>query len=180
MDQARMKRSLPGDPSPEEILARALRVDHAGEYGAKRIYQGQLAIRPDETIRHMAAQEEHHLAYFSDQIVKRQVRPTALHPFWHVAGFALGAATALMGRKAAMACTAAVEEVIDNHYREQIETLKEAEPDLAAQIEIFRREEVGHRDTALEQGAEKTPGYFFLSNAIKLGCRLAIKTAERI
>jgi ubiquinone biosynthesis monooxygenase Coq7 len=175
-----MKRALPGDPTHAETLARALRVDHAGEYGARRIYQGQLAVRPDETIRHMAEQEERHLAYFSEEIARRQVRPTALFPLWHAAGFALGMGTALMGRKAAMACTAAVEDVIDDHYREQVEALKESEPELAAQIETFRREEVEHRDTALAAGAEKTPGYFFLTQTIKLGCRLAIKIAEKI
>ena len=175
-----LKRPLPGDLSPEQKLARMVRVDHAGEYGAKRIYAGQLAVRHDPEIAHMAQQEETHLAFFDAQLAERQVRPTLFHPFWHVAGFALGAATALMGHKAAMACTAAVEDVIDEHYAQQVTELRDSEPELAAAIEQFRLEEAGHRNTALEAGAAETPFYGLFSQMIKIGCRAAIWTAERV
>ena len=165
-------------------MARMLRVDHAGEYGAARIYDGQLAVfgrhhRLSPTIRHMAQQEERHLRAFDKLLVERRVRPTLLSPLWHAAGFALGAATALMGERAAMACTAAVEEVIDDHYRSQLDDLAD-EPELHAMITEFRAEEVEHRDIALEYGAEQTPGYGPLSGAVKAGCRAAIWLAQRI
>jgi ubiquinone biosynthesis monooxygenase Coq7 len=175
-----LHRSLPGDLSPEQKLARMVRVDHAGEYGAKRIYAGQLAVRRDPEIEHMAEQEEAHLAFFDKELVRRQVRPTLFHPVWHVAGFALGAATALLGPKAAMACTAAVEDVIDEHYARQVAELQESEPELAASIEKFRQEEAEHKETALEAGAAETPFYSLFSQAIKIGCRAAIWTAERV
>jgi ubiquinone biosynthesis monooxygenase Coq7 len=177
------RRYLPGDPTPEERLARMIRVDHAGEYGAKRIYEGQLAVlgrRPDAAvIRHMAEQEQVHLDEFSRLITDRRVRPTALNPLWHVAGFALGAATALMGRNAAMACTVAVEEVIDEHYARQAAALGDDEPELKQTIEKFRAEELEHRDIGLAEGAERTPGYEILKSAIKTGSRAAIWLAER-
>lgn len=177
------RRYLPGDPTPEERLARMIRVDHAGEYGAKRIYEGQLAVlgrRPDAAvIRHMAEQEQAHLDAFDRLLVERRVRPTVLHPLWHVAGFALGAATALMGREAAMACTVAVEEVIDEHYARQAEALGDTEPALRQTIETFRAEEIEHRDIGLAEGAERTPAYSLLTAAIKSGSRAAIWLAER-
>ncbi len=177
------RRYLPGDPTPVERVARMIRVDHAGEYGAKRIYEGQLAVlgrRPDAgVIRHMAEQEQAHLDAFDRLVVDRRVRPTVLHPLWHVAGFALGAATALLGRDAAMACTVAVEEVIDEHYAKQAEALGEDEPELKATIERFRAEEIEHRDTGLAEGAERTPGYMLLTSAIKTGSHAAIWLAER-
>jgi ubiquinone biosynthesis monooxygenase Coq7 len=161
-----------------------IRVDHAGEYGAKRIYAGQMAVlnhhEAAPLIRHMAGQEEKHLAFFERQIVERGVRPTLLHPFWHVAGYALGAATALLGEKAAMACTVAVETVIDEHYGRQLNELGQSDPALCAAIEEFRGEEAEHRITALDSGAEETPGYRLLSAAIRLGCRAAIRIAERV
>jgi ubiquinone biosynthesis monooxygenase Coq7 len=182
-DNAKIRRYLPGDPTPDERLARMIRVDQAGEYGAKRIYEGQLAVlgrRPDAgVIRHMAEQEQAHLDAFDRLIVERRVRPTALNPLWHVAGFALGAATALMGRDAAMACTVAVEEVIDEHYGRQVQALGEDEPALKATIEKFRAEEVEHRDIGLAEGAERTPGYTLLKSAIKTGSKAAIWLAER-
>ncbi|MDE2410736.1 MAG: demethoxyubiquinone hydroxylase family protein [Sphingomonadales bacterium] len=164
---------------------RMLRVDQAGEYGATRIYAGQLAAMSDRaphsaTVRHMAGQEAEHLARFNDLIAERGVRPTALQPFWNVAGFALGAATALISPEAAMACTAAVEEEIDRHYTEQLDQLGDDDPELAGMIEKFRADEREHRDTALAAGAERAPGYPLLSGAIRLGCRVAIKLAERI
>ena len=161
-----------------------IRVDHAGEYGAVRIYEGQLAIlgkrASGDTIRHMAEQEQHHLKTFDRLVNERRVRPTALEPVWRVAGFALGAATALMGEKAAFACTAAVEEAIDEHYAQQIADLGDRDPALKQTVEEFRADEAMHRQTALDHGAEQAPGYRFLSEAIKAGCRVAIKLSEKI
>ena len=135
---------LPGDPTPRQYVERAIRVDHAGEYGAKRIYQGQLAVlgrsKYGPMIEHMKAQEQVHLDTFSRLIAQRRVRPTALLPIWHVAGFALGAATALLGHRGAMACTVAVEEAIDEHYRAQEDALGEDEAELqGAYREVPRR-----------------------------------------
>lgn len=168
-------------------LHRMIRVDQAGEFGATRIYEGQLAVMGDRgpdsaEIRHMAEQEEVHRAEFDAVMAKRGVRPTALQPFWSIAGYALGAGTALLGPKAAMACTAAVEEEIDRHYTEQVERLAEdgSEPELAAMIEKFRDEEREHRDAALANGAEQAPAYPLLHGAIRLGCRMAIKISERV
>lgn len=179
-----MTDELPGDPSAREELERILRVDHAGEYGATRIYAGQLAVlgasRVGPAIRHMAAQEERHLATFDRLLPERHVRPTALAPVWHVAGYALGAATALLGERAAMACTVAVEEVIDEHYAAQAAALGDREPALRAVIEEFRREELEHRDEGLAHGATEAPAYELLSSAIKAGSRLAIWLSTRI
>jgi len=176
--------SLPGDRTPREQVARMIRVDHAGEYGAKRIYQGQLAILGSgpkgDVIRHMQAQEQHHLDTFGALIVQRRVRPSALLPFWHVAGFALGAATALLGERAAMACTVAVEEAIDEHYARQAAALGEDEAPLRDTIEAFRAEELEHRDIGLAHEAELAPAYRLLSGLIKAGCKAAIAASERI
>ncbi|MEM9500331.1 MAG: demethoxyubiquinone hydroxylase family protein [Pseudomonadota bacterium] len=168
-------------------LHRMIRVDQAGEFGATRIYEGQLAVMGDRgphsaEIRHMAEQEEGHRARFDELLAKRGVRPTALQPFWSAAGYALGAGSALLGPEAAMACTAAVEEEIDKHYSEQLDRLKEtgSEPELAGMIEEFREDEREHRDAALANGAEKAPAYPLLSGAIRLGCRIAIKVSERV
>ncbi len=178
------KPSLPGDLSARARLARMIRVDHAGEYGAERIYAGQLAVlgRGDksELLRHMKSQEEHHKAVFSEMIVRRRVRPTALLPLWHVAGFALGAATAAIGTRAAMACTVAVEDAIDEHYAEQAASLDETEAELRETIEVFRAEELEHRDIGLANEAELAPAYRLLSAVIKFGCKVAIKVSERI
>jgi 3-demethoxyubiquinol 3-hydroxylase len=176
---------LPGDPSPEALVHRMIRVDQAGEYGARRIYEGQLAVlgkRSPATpvIRRMAEQEQRHLAAFDRLLVERHVRPTALSPLWHLAGYALGAATALLGERAAMACTVAVEEVIDAHYQGQLDTLGDAEPALATAIAEFRADEIAHRDTALAHGAAEAPAYPLLSAAIKAGSRLAIWLSTRI
>lgn len=164
---------------------RMLRVDQAGEFGATRIYAGQLAIMgtrgPHSTeIATMAEQEAEHKARFDAMIAQRRVRPTILQPVWSVAGYALGAATALMGPEAAMACTAAIETEIDRHYTEQLEELGNEDPELGAAIREFRDVEREHRDAALEAGAEKTPGYPILFHAIRMGCRVAIKLSERI
>lgn len=175
---------IPGDLSREQMIARILRVDQAGELGAVRIYQGQMAVlgkgKSAPVIRRMAEQEQVHLDTFNRLIGERQTRPTVLSPLWHLAGFALGAGTALLGEKAAMACTVAVEETIDAHYAHQAEQLGDDEPALKEAILKFRDEEIEHRDIGLERGAEQTPGYPVLSAAIKTGCRLAIWLSERI
>ena len=177
------KPAAPGSPTDIEAM---IRVDHAGEYGAVRIYEGQLAVLKRrkstsvETIQHMADQEQRHLKAFDRLVNERRVRPTALEPVWRVAGFALGAVTAAMGEKAAFACTAAVEEVIDEHNASQIAALEDKDEGLKATVEDFRADEVAHRDEALKQGAEQAPGYKLLSETIKAGCRIAIKLSERI
>jgi 3-demethoxyubiquinol 3-hydroxylase len=175
---------LPGDPTPDSETARMIRVDHAGEYGATRIYAGQLAVLgkgdKGDLLRHMQDQERVHLATFNDLIAARRVRPTALLPLWHLAGFALGAATAAMGTRAAMACTVAVEEAIDEHYSAQLDALDGREPELAETIARFRAEELEHRDIGLENEAERTPGYRLLTAAIKAGCKVAIRISERV
>ena len=175
---------LPGDPVPDAEIERMIRVDHAGEYGAVRIYDGQLAVmrhgRARDEIRRMAEQEARHLAIFNELVRTRHVRPTLLQPLWHMAGYALGMATALLGEQAAMACTVAVEEVIDEHYRGQAERLGDADPGLKQTILAFRDEELAHRQRAIEHGAMETLGYDLISGAIKAGSRLAIWLSTRI
>lgn len=164
-----------------------IRVDHAGEYGARRIYQGQIAVlealsgdaKVLQSIRRMADQEQRHLERFDQLLNERHVRPTALSPVWDVAGFVLGAATALLGSRAAMACTAAVEEVIDQHYARQLVRLDD-DPELKSAVAKFRDDEIAHRDEALAHGAEQAPGYRLLSEGIKAGCRLAIRLSEKV
>jgi 3-demethoxyubiquinol 3-hydroxylase len=172
----------PGDERPD--IASMIRVDQAGEYGATRIYCGQLAAlgshAASRPIARMQAQEERHLRTFDEMMVERGVRPTLLQPVWRVAGHALGVATALMSPRAAMACTAAVETEIDRHYSEQLGALGGGEPDLAATVARFRDEELEHRDTALAAGAEETFGYPILSSLIRGGCRIAIALSKRI
>lgn len=175
--------TLPGDSRPD--VASMIRVDQAGEYGATRIYAGQLAILGDRhpaarSIARMAEQERRHCERFDALTIERGVRPTLLQPLWDRAGFALGAATALLGPEAAMACTAAIETEIDLHYSEQLEELGDSDPELSAMIAEFQAEEVEHRETAIAEGAEQAPAYPFLSGAIRLGCRIAIAAAKRI
>jgi ubiquinone biosynthesis monooxygenase Coq7 len=176
--------ALPGDPPARKQVESMIRVDHAGEYGAARIYAGQLALLgrggKGDLLRHMQEQEQHHLQTFAGLVADRRVRPTAMLPFWHVAGFALGAVTAAMGERAAMACTVAVEETIDAHYAAQAEALGESEPELRQTIERFRAEELEHRDIGLAHEAERAPGYRLLSALIKAGCRAAIRISERV
>ncbi|RDS78518.1 demethoxyubiquinone hydroxylase family protein [Alteriqipengyuania lutimaris] len=164
-----------------------IRVDQAGEFGATRIYAGQLAVMGDRAphsgeVAAMARQEDEHHEAFNALMAERGVRPTALHPFWSVAGYALGAATALIGPKAAMACTAAVETEIDKHYSDQLDALQDAdeEPELQAMIHQFREEEREHHDSAIAAGAEEAPAYPILSAAIRFGCRAAIRISERV
>lgn len=165
--------------------ARMIRVDQAGEYGAMRIYAGQMDVMGARAphsieIAGMAEQEAEHKARFDRMIAERGVRPTLLQPVWSVAGYALGAATALLGPEAAMACTAAIETEIDRHYTEQLEDLGDQDPELGTVIRKFRDEEREHRDAALAAGAERAPAYPLLFNAIRMGCRVAIKLSERI
>ncbi len=179
--------TLPGNLSKKEKLERMLRVDQAGEYGAKRIYAGQLAVLKNksatETIRHMADQEEKHLNEFNRLVKERNVRPTALQPLWHVAGWMMGAMSAALGEKAAMACTVAVESVINDHYAKQHAELQKDFPEeaaLANTIEQFRQEEMEHHDTGLKHGAEESPFYELLTLGIKTKTRIAIWLSERI
>jgi ubiquinone biosynthesis monooxygenase Coq7 len=162
-----------------------LRVDHAGEYGATRIYAGQLAVLGENhpasrIIARMASQEERHLSHFEGLLVDRAVRPTLLQPLWNVAGHVLGAATALIGPEAAMACTAAVETEIDEHYSDQHRQLGDQDPALSETIVEFQAEELEHRDTALAAGAESALAYPLLSSLIRAGCRAAIALSKRI
>lgn len=178
-----MSRWRPGDSSAD--TGSMLRVDQAGEYGATRIYSGQLAIlrrngAEAKLIARMAAQEERHLKRFNDLMAERRVRPTALQPLWNFAGFALGAATALMSEKAALACTDAVETVIDKHYSEQLSALGEDDPELARDIADFQADELEHRDSARAAGARQALGYPLLTAAIRAGCRVAIELSKRI
>ena len=178
-----MSRWRPGDARADR--ASMLRVDQAGEYGATRIYAGQLAVLrrncPEaKLVARMAAQEQRHLARFDALMAERRVRPTALQPLWTVAGFALGAATALMSEQAALACTDAVETEIDKHYAQQLLDLGDDDPELAADIRDFQAEELEHRDTARAAGAQEAVGYPLLTGAIRAGCRMAIAVSKRI
>ncbi|MBV8468136.1 MAG: demethoxyubiquinone hydroxylase family protein [Burkholderiales bacterium] len=169
-----------GDPDRKEQLARIIRVDQAGEYGAVRIYQGQRAVlRRNAALKHMEEQEREHLARFNQLAAQHRVRPTLLQPLWHLAGFALGAGTALLGEKAAMACTVAVEDVIEEHYARQ-ETVLDDQPELKATVQQFRAEEVEHRNSAIAQGAEQAAAYPVLYSAISAGTKFAIWLSERI
>ena len=172
-----------GDASLAAATARMIRVDHAGEYGAVRIYQGQRALlgrgRAGPVLAHMQAQEEAHLARFAALIAERGVRPTALLGVWHLAGFALGAATAALGERTAMACTVAVEEAICAHYAAQEAALGDQDAGLRTTIAGFRAEEAEHRAIGLDHDARAAPGYRLLSGAIKAGCRVAIALSER-
>jgi ubiquinone biosynthesis monooxygenase Coq7 len=180
--------AFPGAHAREGRLAEMIRVDHAGEFGAVQIYRGQRAVfsRSPRTagaaalVEEMEAGEKTHLETFDRLVRERRVRPTLMAPVWRIAGFGLGAATALMGEKAAHACTAAVEEVIEEHYAKQSEALGESDPELRGLVDKFREEELAHRDTALANGAEQAPGYGLLSMAIKFGCRAAIRISEKI
>ena len=169
----------------KNILDEIIRVDHAGEYGATRIYDGQIAIFGKEskigkTIQHMADQEQEHIEKFNELLVEKRVRPTALLPLWNVAGFALGAGTALMGEKAAMACTIAVEEVIGEHYAKQAESLNDDHKELKSTLMKFRDDELDHLETGVEHDGENAPGYEIMKAIVQLGCRTAIKISEKI
>lgn len=175
---------MPGDLRAEALIERIIRVDHAGEFGAVRIYEGQHAVLKNtedaDTIEHMKEQEELHRDKFEQLLSERRIRPTVLTPLWNVAGFALGAGAALLGKEAAMACTEAVEEVIDEHYRHQLEQLGDDEAELKATIKKFRDEEIEHRDIARAKGAAEAPGYEVLTTAVKAGSKLAIWLSSRV
>ena len=175
---------LPGDPTRKQLVESMIRVDQAGEQAAIRIYKGQLTIlagtEAEGPIREMAKQEELHLKTFNELIAKRQVRPTALSPIWHVAAYALGVGTALLGPKAAMACTQAVEEVIDEHYTNQAANLGEDEASLRKHIQKFRDDESQHLEKAINEGAKDAPGHEILTKTIKAGSRIAIWLSSRI
>ena len=167
------------------ILDEIIRVDHAGEYGATRIYDGQIAVfgkdsKIGKTIQHMADQEQEHIEKFNDLLIEKRVRPTALLPVWNIAGFALGAGTALMGEKAAMACTVAVEKVIGEHYREQQDLLEDDEKELKKTIAKFEKDELEHHDIGLEHDAENAPGYKVMTKVIEIGCKAAIAISKKI
>ena len=167
------------------ILDEIIRVDHAGEYGATRIYDGQIAVfgkdsKIGKTIQHMADQEQEHIEKFNELLIEKRVRPTALLPLWNIAGFALGAGTALMGEKAAMACTVAVEKVIGEHYREQQELLEDDEKELKKTIAKFEKDELEHHDIGLEHDAENAPGYKVMTKVIEIGCKAAIAISKKI
>ena len=168
-----------------QTLEEIIRVDHAGEYSATRIYKGQIAIFGKNTkvgkiIQHMADQELEHIEKFEQLIISERVRPTALLPLWNIAGYALGAGTAIMGKKAAMACTVAVEKVIGNHYEEQIDLLGEDQKQLKSTIKKFAADELEHHNIGIAHNAEKTPGYKILTKIIELGCKTAIAVSKKI
>ena len=169
-------------------IAEMLRVDHAGEYGAVAIYRGQQAVfsrsaktRPmAETLAEMEAEEQKHLDAFDELLVEHRVRPTVLTPLWNAMGYGLGVATALMGERAAHACTEAVETVIEQHYAEQAVEAEGTHPQLAETFREFREDELHHRDTAIEGGAQEAPLYGLLSTVIRKGCHAAIAVSKRI
>lgn len=181
---------MPGQGAVERSIESMIRVDHAGEYGAVQIYRGQRAVfdaiagkqHAARVIAEMEEGEQEHLKTFDRMIAERGVRPTVMAPLWRVAGFGLGAVTALLGEQAAHACTEAVEDVIEEHYASQARALDAsgADPELKDVVERFREDEMGHRDTAIEQGAHNAPGYPLLTAVIKLGCRAAIRISEKI
>jgi 3-demethoxyubiquinol 3-hydroxylase len=175
---------LPTDSYRAEQLAQALRVNQAGEYGARRIYEGQLAVLRDrpsrQLVQHMAEQEQAHLDYFNEALVRHRVRPTLLQPLWHVGGFLLGAATAALGREAAMACTVAVESVIDEHYHQQEQSLAAEHPQLVEKISAFRADEKDHHDTGLQEGAEQAVAYPLLYSGVRGITKFAIALSKRL
>ena len=172
----------------QKILEEIIRVDHAGERGAIKIYEGQLlalkTIKQDnnlkDKIEEMKEQEKEHLEYFEKEIQKRKIKPTYLLPLWDVMGVALGFGTAMLGKKAAMLCTASVEEVIEDHYQNQLKKLGNDEMDLKAKIEKFKEEEVNHKNIAYEAGATNKGLYSIMDKVIKTGSRIAITISEKI
>lgn len=181
----RLEYSTDARGKAEEALASIIRVDHAGEFGADRIYAGQMAVlgrtKVGPKIKEMWEQEKYHRSTFEKLIRQHRVRPTALLPIWNVAGFALGAGSALLGAKGAMACTVAVESVITNHYNDQLRTLmkdEKVDPELMQIIKQFRDEEQEHHDTGIQYGAQEAPFYEALTSVIKAGCKIAIELSK--
>ena len=168
-----------------KILEEIIRVDHAGEYGATKIYEGQIAIfgkntKIGKTIQHMADQEQEHIEKFCELILKERVRPTILLPLWNIAGYTLGAGTALLGEKAAMACTVAVEKVIGDHYQEQTKLLKDDQKKLKTTIKKFAADELEHHDIGIAHDAKSAVGYKMLTKIIEIGCKSAIAISKKI
>ena len=183
--QRRKTNSEKTKTTKRNILEEVIRVDHAGEYGATRIYDGQIAIfgknsKIGKTIQHMADQEQEHIEKFNDLILEHRVRPTALLPLWNIAGFTLGAATALMGEKAAMACTVAVEKVIGEHYRKQQNLLEDDHKELKRTISKFEKDELEHHDIGIKHDAENVLGYNLMTKIISVGCKAAIAISKKI
>ena len=184
----RVPLARPGRGASRRRRAEILRVDHAGEYAAVHIYRAQRAVFEGRAgkagiaadMAEMQGQEAVHLERFDALLAAERVRPTAMTPVWRLAALALGAGTALMGEKAAHACTEAVEDVIEKHYADQIAELTDRDPTLAAELSRFRDEEIAHHDHAVEHGSREAPAYRLLSAVIKAGCRAAIKISERV
>ncbi len=177
----------PGHGALRDRMHEMLRVDHAGELAAVHIYRGQAAVfarTPEKDLgddfRRMEGEEQAHLDAFETLLRERHVRPTLMAPVWRLAALGLGVSTALMGKKAAHACTEAVESVIEEHYADQIREVQAADPELAARLAQFRDDELGHHDHAVEQGAREAPAYPLLSAIIRTGCRVAIRLSEKI
>ena len=172
----------------QKILEEIIRVDHAGERGAIKIYEGQLlalnTIREDKNLKRiieeMKEHEKEHLEYFEKEIHKRNMKPTYLLPLWDLMGISLGFGTALLGKKAAMLCTASVEEVIENHYENQLNKIGEDEKDLKIKIEKFKGDEVNHKNIAYESGATKNGLYSIMDKIIRTGSKIAITISEKI
>ena len=179
------KNKLHSSKTNRRTLEEIIRVDHAGEYGATKIYDGQIAIfgkdsKLGKTIQHMADQEQEHIETFEKLLVSNKVRPTAFLPIWNVAGYLLGASTALMGEKAAMACTVAVETVIGNHYEKQAKELGDDQAKLKATIKKFQKDELEHHDIGIKHKAEEAFGYTLLAKMISTGCKVAIEISKKI
>ena len=172
----------------KKTLEEIIRVDHAGERGAIKIYEGQLlalkTVKQDKdlknTIEEMKTQEKEHLEYFEKEIQKRKIKPTYLLPLWDVMGVALGFGTVLLGKKAAMLCTASVEEVIEDHYQDQLKKLGNDEIELKKRIEKFKNDEVEHKNIAYEGGATNKGLYSLMDKVIRTGSRIAITISEKI
>ena len=172
----------------QKTLEEIIRVDHAGERGAIKIYEGQLlalkTIKQDnllkDKIEEMKEHEKEHLEYFEREIQKRKIKPTYLLPLWDVMGVALGFGTVLLGKKAAMLCTASVEEVIEDHYQNQLKKLGNDEMDLKAKIEKFKKDEAHHKNKAYESGATNRGIYSVMDKIIRTGSRIAITISEKI
>ncbi len=165
-----------------------IRVDHAGERGAIKIYEGQLlalnTLVKNESLKkiieEMKIHEKEHLEYFEKEIIKRNIKPTKLLPVWDLLGIGLGFSSTILGKKATMLCTASVEEVIDEHYQNQINQLQSDEKDLKNKIIKFRNDEINHKDIAYKHGAEKNGFYSILDKIIKTGSKIAINISEKI
>jgi|TARA_B110000438_G_scaffold303124_1_gene363258 ubiquinone biosynthesis monooxygenase Coq7 len=172
----------------KKILEEIIRVDHAGERGAIKIYEGQLlalkTIKKDDflegKIEEMKSHEKEHLEYFEKEIQKRNIKPTYLLPLWDLMGVTLGFGTALLGKKATMLCTASVEEVIEDHYQKQLKKIGNDEMDLKAKIEKFMGDETNHKNTAYRAGATNKGLYSIMDKVIKVGSKIAITISEKI